>query len=152
MEFNEIRKQQWPDPDRYNANALCGMNLRNVLRALCIYIIESRWWQATSLFVVLGSTLCLAFEDPLDTVEWNPKSQRRDILETFSKVFSVIFLFDVIVNIIALGFISGKLSYLRDPFNWIDLTIAVMLLVPTPWCSLFLAEDDLHSAFGFLLR
>lgn len=69
----------WPDPLLYNPRSLFLMTLRNPLRRLCIWGIQSKWWDRTVLFLIFLNTLQLGFlYDPFDTPEYNPATQARD--------------------------------------------------------------------------
>lgn len=46
-----------------------------------------------------------------------------------SNVVAVIFILEAILKILAMGFVNGKRSYLRDPFNVLDLVILLVQIL-----------------------
>ena len=95
-----------------------------------IKVIYPRWYSpsANTIFTyimnisVLVSSFILAFDDPFA----DPKSNRKKILLGFDILFSLIFITEMIIKIIALGFLKTALSgkskkaYLQDPWNRLD--------------------------------
>ena len=71
---------------------------------------------------VLVSSLILAFDDPFA----DPQSDRKKILLGFDILFTLIFIAEALIKIIALGFIKTALSgkskkaYLQEPWNRLD--------------------------------
>ena len=51
------------------------------------------------------------------------------ILVNFDTAFSIIFLFEFISKIIAMGFVIHKNSYLRDAWNWLDFFIVMVSVI-----------------------
>ena len=63
-------------------------------------------------------------------------SERNSVLELCDVVFTVIFLIECIIKIIAMGFIVEKRSYLRETWNWIDFIITIISVVSlTPFAN-----------------
>ena len=59
---------------------------------------------------IFGNCISLAVEDP-SLPEPDP------VIEVFDKIFLVIFSIEMILKIIAMGFVMEAHSYLRDPWN-----------------------------------
>lgn len=57
---------------------------------------------------------------------WSP---RNFILNQIDLAFSVIFILECTIKIIALGFIFHKNSYLRDLWNWLDFIVVIISFV-----------------------
>lgn len=76
--------------------------------------------------LILISTLTLAIETPLD----DPEGDKVMVLEKIDLFMTVVFTFEAIVKIIALGFaFTGKTSYIRNPWNILDFVIVVSALL-----------------------
>lgn len=72
-------------------------------------------------FIFLNS-IVLALYDYKDR---DSKTRYNQILNYLSSFFSLMFLCEAIIKIIALGLIGSKNSYLRDLWNVMDLVIAI---------------------------
>ena len=55
--------------------------------------------------------------------DWTPIQEKIDV------VFSIIFIVEATVKIIAMGFIISKKSYLREPWNCLDFFIVLVSVV-----------------------
>ena len=60
------------------------------------------------------------YDDRDNTTEYN------QLMERFGRFFSVVFTIECITKIIAMGFIMHRNSYLRDAWNWLDITVVVV--------------------------
>ncbi len=101
-------KSVWPDPDVYTRQSCFALGQKNKLRRLCILLCESELWTRFILLCILASTVLLALLDPLDSTELQPESPTRDRIEIASQCFTVLFVFEALVNILAFGFAFGK--------------------------------------------
>ena len=80
------------------------------------------------LCIVLNSLLLASKEyreyyDPNYTSEWN------QVLQAIDLGFTVIFLFECVFKIIAMGFVMHKFAYIKDPWNKLDFLIVIVSLV-----------------------
>ena len=92
-------------------------------RMFCLKLMSNKWFDRFILFMILASTARLI----LDTLITGYISVLTfDILDV---VFNLIFLFEAIIKICALGFVLDEGSYLRDNWNKIDIIIVI--------CSIF---------------
>ena len=41
------------------------------------------------------------------------------------KIFSYIFIGEFVIKVIAMGFVAHSMSYLRDPWNWLDFFVVI---------------------------
>ncbi|EKX39840.1 hypothetical protein GUITHDRAFT_76082 [Guillardia theta CCMP2712] len=90
------------------------------LRRLCILIIESSFWKLLIIMCVFASSFLLTLTDPLSTPQLQPVSPFRDRVELASKSFTILFLFEAVLEIIAHGLIFGKNAYLLSFWNILD--------------------------------
>ena len=127
-----VNQKQWPDPKLYDETSILRMGLKNGLRQLCIFLIENRLWNAVVILSVFMSVATLPFDDPFegDTFELvNGYSVRLQLIDRINVVLSLIFIFDVVIKIIAMGLITGPNAFLRDGFNRLDFVMAIFGLI-----------------------
>ncbi len=75
---------------------------------------------------IFGNSILLAITDYTDdsnNSEWN------NWLDKIDKGFTVVFVFEAALKIIAFGFIMHKRSYMRDPWNVLDFIVVVIGLI-----------------------
>ena len=109
---------------------LAGMNIKNVIRLSCIWIIERREYKAVLILFVLLSIAITVIDDPLDVPDLNNTATSTSTLSSISTiVVSIFFALDVVLNIIAFGFIMHSTSYLRNSLNVLDLILGVLGIV-----------------------
>jgi len=104
------------------------LSLDNPFRKKLIGFLEWKWFDRFILVVIFINSCSLAAFDPLDTVEINPQSTKRDVLQMASLVFTAIFLAECVFKIIALG-LFGKGAYLDSGWNWLDFVIVLISLL-----------------------
>lgn len=51
------------------------------------------------------------------------KTERNRFSERAEKVFTLIFVVEFVIKVIAMGFVVHRNSYLRDPWNWLDFIV-----------------------------
>ena len=66
----------WPDRRKYQDRAFFCLSLESWPRRACIYLIESRAFQAFSMLLILGSSVLIGLYDPLE----NTASAQRETL------------------------------------------------------------------------
>ena len=64
-----------------------------------------------------------------DYVDTNDTTMRNKVISYFDYFFSTVFIFEAVLKIIARGFICGKKTYMRDPWNIIDFLIVLAALL-----------------------
>ena len=104
-------------------NSLYLLSQINFFRVACMKIATHKKFDAFILVMILLSTARLI----LDTfIAGYTSVLVFDMCDLF---FNVVFLFEMIVKIIALGFVLDEGSYVRDNWNKIDLIIVVVSLI-----------------------
>jgi hypothetical protein len=74
----------------------------------------------------MGNSICLALTDYSDEnndSEWNKR------LDYIDQIFTVYYIVEAALKIIAFGFILHKKSYLRDPWNVVDFIVVVIGII-----------------------
>uniref|UniRef100_K3WVK8 Ion transport domain-containing protein n=1 Tax=Globisporangium ultimum (strain ATCC 200006 / CBS 805.95 / DAOM BR144) TaxID=431595 RepID=K3WVK8_GLOUD len=94
----------------------------SVVRSICHYISRSSYFEHLILAIIFVGSILLAVDNPLN----DPKSRQSIILGITDTVFTSIFVVEMTLKVIDLGFIfNGSQSYLRDPWNVLDFAILV---------------------------
>jgi hypothetical protein len=110
----------------YAAKTLGLFNLQNRIRRFCITASESDKFDRFILFLILLNTLFLAMNDYSYREKGGTKTWRNEVVEQSELWFLIAFSIEAIIKIIALGFISSKEGYLRDPWNVLDFLVVVL--------------------------
>lgn len=101
----------------YASVSLCGCTVTNPIREFVIKIVVNPWFDRTILFFIVANSVVLALDDPFNPNIW---FQNSDYL--FLTVFSI----EMILKIIAMGFIMRPYSYLRDSWNVVSHPLSPM--------------------------
>ena len=91
-----------------------------------VFITTSKWFDRFILGLIIANSICLGCKDYLDT---DNESYINQKIESFDIFFTTAFCIEAIVKIIAMGFISGHRAYMRDAWNWLDLTVVASSLL-----------------------
>lgn len=106
-------------PDRLTKRSLMIFSLRNPIRKFAMQLIAHPQFDNVSLLLVAVSTVALALDNPLNT----PDSTFVYILSWLDIILTGLFVFEVGVKVIALGFVLDTNTYLRNGWNVIDFVI-----------------------------
>ncbi len=107
-----------------------------MIRKLCVAVIVNRWFDAFITFCILVNSCLLASKEYNGNYDTKYVSVWNDFLDTVDIVFTIIFLIECILKIMAMGFARHKKAYLRDAWNCIDFFIVLSSLVTlTPLSS-----------------
>ncbi len=93
----------------------------------CYGIIKHPLFEATSLSVIMINSVTLALDqgDDEETTPGQAKSGLAVFLEFMDGMFLNIYTVEMILKILALGFIFNKGSYLRNSWNILDFVIVI---------------------------
>ncbi len=89
-------------------------------------MVSNKWFERFVLVVILANVGFMAAYDPVDSPVVNPSSPRRAVLEMADVVFSIFFAIECVSKIVALGFIVGEKTYLRDVWNVLDFIVVLL--------------------------
>jgi len=90
--------------------SLCACTTTNRFRCFIMQIVFNPWFDKLILVTIFANCISLAIEDPtLETPD--------PVIEVFDVVFLVIFSIEMVLKVIAQGFVLEPHSYLRDPWN-----------------------------------
>ena len=94
--------------------ALCNCTVTNCFREKVIDLVINKWFDYFILVVILLNCVCLSLDssnpDDKDTL-------LQRIINIFDYVFLGIFTMEMILRVIAMGFVMRPYSYLRDAWN-----------------------------------
>ena len=98
----------------------------NPFRKFVSKIINYWLFEWLIIFLIIVSTITLAFEHPFD----DPDSEKVEVLEQIDLAMTSIFCVEALLKIIALGFLfNGPKSYLHDSWNILDFIIVAFSVV-----------------------
>lgn len=109
-------------PANLTGRSLLIFSLENPIRKMATKIITHPQFDNISLLLVAISTVALAIDNPLNP----PESTFVFILSWLDMVLTGLFVFEVAVKTIALGFLMDKDAYLRNSWNVIDFVITIL--------------------------
>ncbi|XP_065744142.1 sodium channel protein type 8 subunit alpha isoform X7 [Phocoena phocoena] len=92
-----------------------------ILRKTCFLIVEHNWFETFIIFMILLSSGALAFED----IYIEQRKTIRTILEYADKVFTYIFILEMLLKWIAYGFVK----FFTNAWCWLDFLIVAVSLV-----------------------
>lgn len=95
-------------------------------RQIFIDFLSWKYYDYIMVLSIIGNSIVLALADYTDEdnlTEWNQK------LDLADQVFTIIYVIEASVKIVAFGFIIHRKSYLRDPWNVIDFIVVVIGII-----------------------
>jgi hypothetical protein len=95
---------------------------RNPFRIVIVWIITWHVFQKIILLLIILNSVALGMRnylDPQNSTNWNKW------IDYFDTYFTVAFCIECVIKFIGLGLIFGKEAYLKDPWNWLDLTLVI---------------------------
>ena len=95
-------------------------------RVLCSDVVRHRFFDPVILVCIIVSSILMSAEDVYDVD--NP---RNEILHYFDIVFTIIFVIELGLKVVSMGFVLGQDTYLRNSWNVLDfitVTISVIIL------------------------
>ena len=103
--------------------SLFAFNLNNPIRKLCIYVIRSWYFDQFILGIIFLNCIFLAMQTREPGFD---QSARGRVVHTAEYIFTSIFLAELVVKVIAMGFMRHPGSYLRDGWNVLDFIVVVL--------------------------
>ncbi len=104
----------------YSATSLLCLNLENPVRRAAIAVVEWIWLEIFMLVTIFVNCILMSLYDPCDN-----SSRISNVDKTTSFFFIFIYCAECILKIVAMGFITGQYSYLKDNWNKLDFLIVV---------------------------
>jgi hypothetical protein len=88
-------------------------------------IVVNRYFKGFIFGLIIVSSLCLTWDNPLN----NPEAQLYKTMKVVDTIFTTLFIIEMVLKVLALGFVCGKRAYIRDPWNQLDFTVVVISVV-----------------------
>ncbi|XP_037925278.1 muscle calcium channel subunit alpha-1 isoform X4 [Hermetia illucens] len=106
------------------ASSFFIMSQTNRFRVFCHWLCNHSHFGNVILGCIMFSSAMLAAEDPL-----NANSQRNQVLNYFDYFFTAVFTVELVLKLIAYGFVLHKGAFCRSAFNLLDLLVVCVSLV-----------------------
>ncbi|XP_065060331.1 sodium channel protein 1 brain-like isoform X2 [Rhopilema esculentum] len=109
---------------RFNkSRSLWLLGPKNPIRKLSILIITNQFFEFFVVLTILINCIFLALDNPPEEAEY---------------VFTAIYTIEMILKIVAKGYVLHSYAYLRDPWNWLDFVVVCLgYITITPKVSNF---------------
>eukprot|EP01052_Picozoa_sp_SAG31_P015838 SAG31_NODE_1029_length_10253_cov_2.979515_2_plen_787_part_00 len=109
------------EPDDF-IHASCFIFKRSgVVRRNCTALTQSNFFEGIVLLLILANSVTLAMYDPLV-----PESNMNQTLNDLGKYFTIAFTIEMMLKIVAHGFVMGDVAYLKSSlWNWLDFVVVV---------------------------
>mmetsp|Transcript_15907 Transcript_15907/g.24533 ORF Transcript_15907/g.24533 Transcript_15907/m.24533 type:complete len:397 (+) Transcript_15907:1541-2731(+) len=111
---------------RFSKNSLGIMDNKTKIRFFLVWLSTHKRFETMIISLILLNSLFLGIKDYTDEDNSTPINQFVESLEPF---FTIIFLFECLIKVFAMGFIMGSNSYLSDAWNWLDFIVVVTSLL-----------------------
>lgn len=108
---------------------ICRLSAQNRLRRAAVWLETWRWFKYFITFAILLNSLLLATTDYDKRLDPEHESWWAPIQKTIDVGFSIIFIFESVIKVIAMGFVVHKHSYLRIGWNILDFSIVVVSVI-----------------------
>ena len=119
--------------------ALFCLDLENPVRKACIWLTKWPWFDYTILFFILANAAMMGLTDysiinsegspaPIDYRTKEP-STINEVGERLDLFFTIAFTVEMVLKIIALGFVMGPGTYLRNGWNDLDFVVVISSLI-----------------------
>ena len=118
----------------------CSHKLR--VRKMVAFISEDRIFDTLIIIFIFANCICMASRDYMDK---DDRTIRNKYLNYFDYAFSVVFIIEAILKIITSGFVFGKQTYLREPWNVLDFIIVLAAIIDV-LMEFFRLDSDTLSA------
>jgi hypothetical protein len=96
----------------------------NWLRLKVCKLLENPYFEYFVFYLIALNSLILAIDEPVLEDAFSKK-----LIKQISTAISVAFIVECVLKIFVLGFVVGKFTYLKDPFNILDFTIVMISII-----------------------
>ena len=112
-----------------NTHALGCFSPENTVRKYIGKLVLHKWFDRFILVVIALSCILLAVDYP------NAVNEGQQYLDAFNLIFTVIFIVEAVLKVVAFGFIQHEGAYLRDNWNVLDFVIVVFSIIEIAFAS-----------------
>ena len=115
-----------PDGSIYHSTSLCVLRPHHWPRRLAIEIIEHNFFEPFIAVTILCNVVTMAWQSPLDP----EGTWKADFIAVCEAVFLAIFTVELVLKVVAMGFLLHRHSYLRDVWCQLDFVVVSLAWVP----------------------
>lgn len=102
----------------------------NFRRQLALFL-DNSYFESIIYNLIALNAVILMIDDPIVKNEYTNQT-----LKLIGNFISAIFIIEFLLKVITMGFFIGKHTYVKDPFNVLDLLV-VLISITTFWLELF---------------
>lgn len=102
----------------------------NFRRQLALFL-DNSYFESIIYNLIALNAVILMIDDPIVKNEYTNQT-----LKLIGNFISAIFILEFLIKVITMGFFIGKHTYVKDPFNVLDLLV-VLISITTFWLELF---------------
>ena len=102
----------------------------NFRRQLALFL-DNSYFESIIYNLIALNAVILMIDDPIVKNEYTNQT-----LKLIGNFISAIFILEFLLKVITMGFFIGKHTYVKDPFNVLDLLV-VLISITTFWIELF---------------
>ncbi len=111
------------DLEQFMSPSLFIFKFEDFPRQLCLKILDYQYFEGIMMIFIMISSVTLGIDNPLN----DPESTLTVVLRIIDYVMTCIFGFEIIIKIIANGFIfCGSRSYMKNIVNILDIFIVLI--------------------------
>lgn len=102
---------------RFDAGSACYLlSPFNPLRTVAIKILIHSLFRLFMMVTILTNCVFMTMKTVWDIPAWS---------QTMERVFTAVYTFEVIIKVLSRGFCLQRFSFLRDPWNWLDVVVVI---------------------------
>ena len=117
------------DEYKYSKMSLFLLSDKNPVRKAFVWLATWSWFDYFITLAIILNSFMLASTDYKIRLDPNYESDWTPTQEMIDLGFSIVFIFEATVKIIAQGFVLHKFSYLREAWNCLDFFIVCVSIV-----------------------
>ena len=102
----------------------------NFRRQLALFL-DNSYFESIIYNLIALNAVILMIDDPIVKNEYTNQT-----LKLIGNFISAVFIIEFLLKVITMGFFIGKHTYVKDPFNVLDLLV-VLISITTFWLELF---------------
>ena len=114
----ELGEGKWIGYEAQQSNVEECLACPGKIKSKSLDLLKNKWFDRIILFVIILNCITLALDDPLS--KGTPLS---NFIVIADYVFMALFVIEMIIKILALGFVKEEAAYLSDPWNVVDFVI-----------------------------
>ena len=116
-------------PYMFSKMSLFCLSDMNGMRKAFVWLATWKWFDGFITVAIILNSFMLASTDYQDRLEPDYKSEWTPTQEKIDLGFSIVFIFECFVKIVAMGFVFHKYSYLREAWNCLDFFIVLVSII-----------------------